>query len=423
MSETLWKIQWNFDYFLWFLKQCSVYYAVKLGRCVMFSIIVLLLVLVLRKTVFKNLIFVKGAIWTVFLPVPFIGKLNLFYENTLARRLFMWWNNACIEYSAVHYGYMLGILVSGFLILGQRRKLHKEIARMKTTRICGSKVYLNEVPATPYTAGIFQTKIVIPKVMADCFETEDIRIILLHERTHNQLGHLLFYLMWDMLRMLLWPNLLLTCCMRYFQEDMEDICDRVTIKKSGRTAYEYGQILLGSIKLLKAHNKGVSAALVGEEDYRNLKRRFTKVAVYRPYGKYGTVILCTSCVSFLFAMSMLLKENSFPKYVEEMDAGLINETGEYYYLPEGDSLGRAFCTDGQYIYLDRTAFRNVLQENGVDEDMKSFWLGFGGYTKLPGIGGNINVVYVDYNNVEAKIVVPYNNREDYFWEYVYKHFI
>lgn len=423
MWETQWKIQWNFEYFLWFLKECSVYFAIQLGRCALLSLVCLGVVLVLRKTAFKNRIFAKGMIWSIFLQVPFMGKLNLFYENIIACKLFMWWNNGCIMYPAVCYGYMLGILVSGFLFLRQRCRTHKEIACMETTWLCGSKVYLNEAPVTPYTTGIFRIKIVIPKVIVDGLEAEDIRAILLHERIHNQLGHLLFYLIWDILRMLLWPNFLMTCCMRYFREDMEDICDRVTIKRSGRTAYEYGQVLLKSIKLLKAHNIGVSVALVGEKDYRNLKRRITKVAAYRSYGKYGTIILCTSCVAFLLAMSMLLKENSFPKYVEEMDAGLIDETGEYYYLPESDALERAYRTDGQYIYLDREAFQNVLQENGIDEDMESFWLGFDGYTKLPGIGGNINVVYVDYNGVETKLMIPYNNREDYFLEYVYKYIL
>lgn len=33
--------------------------------------------------------------------------------------------------------------------------------------------------------------------------------ILLHEQVHIQLWHLVFYLMWDILRILLWPNLLL----------------------------------------------------------------------------------------------------------------------------------------------------------------------------------------------------------------------
>lgn len=423
MWETQWKIQWNFEYFLWFLKECSAYFAIQLGRCTLLSLACLGVVLVLRKTVLKNRIFAKGMIWSIFLPVPFMGKLNLFYENTLAGRLFMWWNNGCIMYPAVRYGYMLGILVSGFLFLRQRCKTHKGIACMETTWLYGSKVYLNEAPATPYTTGIFRTKIVIPRVIADGLEEEDIRIILLHERIHNQLGHLLFYLIWDMLRMLLWPNYLLTCCMRYFREDMEDICDHVTIKRSGRAAYEYGQVLLRSIKLLKTHNKEVLAALVGENDYQDIKRRFTNVAAYRPYGKSGTILLCTSCLAFLLAMSILLKENSFPKYVEEMDAGLIDETGEYYYLPEGDALERAYYTDGQYIYLDREAFQNVLQENGIDEDMDSFWLGFGGYTKLPGIGGNINMVYVNYDDVETKLMIPYNNREDYFWEYVYKYIL
>ncbi len=52
--------------------------------------------------------------------------------------------------------------------------------------------------------------------------------------------------------------------MRYLKEDMEDICDRVTIQKGGSTAYEYGQVLLKSVKLLKAEGVEISAAFAGE---------------------------------------------------------------------------------------------------------------------------------------------------------------
>ena len=72
-------------------------------------------------------------------------EMKLFY-SVLIGRLFMWWNNGCIEYAAVRYGYMLGMVISGFLIFRQRRKPYKEIAHMETARICDAEIYLNEVP-------------------------------------------------------------------------------------------------------------------------------------------------------------------------------------------------------------------------------------------------------------------------------------
>ena len=57
---------------------------------------------------------------------------------------------------------------------------------------------------------------------------------------------------WDVLRCLLWVNPFLTVCQKQFRADMEDICDRVCIQGSGRTAHEYGMVLLKTLKLLRS---------------------------------------------------------------------------------------------------------------------------------------------------------------------------
>ena len=417
------EIQWTFESFRWFLYQCSVYFSVQLGRCVLFSFAALGIVLVLRCSILKEKIFLKGILWSIFLLVPFVGKLELFYNNILMRRLFLWWNNICIKYSAIGYCYLLGVVISGVFIFRQHRKLQKQISGMEQRTIDGKKVYISEMPVTPFTIGVFHSKIVVPKVMKDTFETEELQAVLLHERTHIRLGHLWFYLLWDILRMLLWLNPLLTYCMGYFREDMEDICDRVTIQKGSSTAYEYGQVLLKSIKLLKAENMGMSATFAGEKDFRDLKHRITEVAEYKPYRKIGTAFLCMVCLLFLAGMFMLIREASYPKYIESADVGLVNEAGEYFTLAKNDTLEQAFRTDGQYVYLDRPAFQDVLRENGVDEDMDSFWLGFGTYAKLPGIGAVPNGIYVDYSGIETELVIPYVNREDCFFEYIFKYIL
>ena len=200
-------------------------------------------------------------------------------------------------FCGVAYCYLLGMVISGVFIFRQRRKLHRQINSMEQWAI-GKKVYISEMPVTPFTIGVFHSKVVVPKVMKDTFEAEELQAVLLHEKTHIRLGHLWFYLLWDVLCMVLWLNPLLTYCMGYLKEDMEDICDRVTIQKGGGNSYEYGQLLLKSIKLLKAENMGISATFVGEKDYQDLKRRVIKVAGYKPYWKIGVTILCVACLHF-----------------------------------------------------------------------------------------------------------------------------
>lgn len=424
------EAQWSVSSFLWFLDQCRVYFSIQLGRCVLFSFVALFVVLILRRSVLKKRIFLKGMAWSLFLAVPFVGKLELFYNNALMCRLFLWWNNGCIRYPAISYGYMLGIAVSGVMIFWQQKKLKGQIRHMTPKEIDGEKIYVSEMPVTPFTVGVFHPKVVVPKVMEDTFETEELKTVLLHERTHIRLGHLWVYLLWDILRALLWMNPLLTCCMRYLKEDMEDICDRVVIQKKDGSAYEYGQMLLKSVKLLKAQDAGMPVTLVGEKDYQDLKHRIIKISEYKPYRIPETVLSCTVCILLLFGIFSLIKQGSYPRYMANRTMCLLTESGELFMLYDNNTLQDAVSEESVplesvplesgRLCIDREVFQKVLEEYGIDGSIENFWLGFGGYMKMPGIGTTINSVYVDYGGQETKLTIPYENREDDFWEHLFK---
>ena len=80
--------------------------------------------------------------------------------------------------------------------------------KMEQEEICGQQVYINELPVTPFATGLIHPRIVIPRIMKENFQTEELQIILLHERTHIHAGHLWFYAIWNMLWVILWPNLM-----------------------------------------------------------------------------------------------------------------------------------------------------------------------------------------------------------------------
>lgn len=64
-----------------------------------------------------------------------------------------------------------------------------------------------------------------PEVILKEYDQKEFQAILLHEKTHIRLGHLLCYFLWDILRVLLWLNPFLGIGTKYFREDMEEICD------------------------------------------------------------------------------------------------------------------------------------------------------------------------------------------------------
>ena len=65
-SSHLYRLAEIFDF-------CAVYFVTLLGRCAAFSLLTLGGVLALRQAVRKNAPFAKGALWTAFLPILFLG--------------------------------------------------------------------------------------------------------------------------------------------------------------------------------------------------------------------------------------------------------------------------------------------------------------------------------------------------------------
>ena len=399
----MWQMQWQF------LNDCIIYFCIQLGRCVLFSFLALALILILRTTILKRAVFLRGMVWSIFLIVPFLGKLKLFYENMLMCRLFMWWNNICIEYWQVRYGYLIGMMFTASYIIWKHIKLHRLVSRMEKGRIDGQEIYINEMAVTPFTTGLIRVRTVVPKVILQNFRIEELKVILCHERMHIRLGHLWYYLLWDMVRVLLWINPFLAVCGRFFREDMEDICDRVTIQKSNETAYEYGMLLLKCVKLLRSENAEIAAAFAGEKDYRDMKKRFVKIADFTSYKKWKAAVLGICCAAMLMGMFLLIKQVSYPCYTEDKDIVLMNDTGEMWMLYDSEELRNAFYADGQNVHIDRKAMDSILQEYGITE--KNFYLSFGGYMKIPGIGGGGSLVYVDFSGENEELIIPYWNRD------------
>lgn len=415
MTEILWM---HCSSFFLLLNQCVLYYSIQLGRCALLSFGILALVMLLRGTVFRKNIVFRAMIWGVFLAVPFLGKLKLFEQNLWICRPFLWWSDACFLYWPVRYGYALGIAVSAAMIIRKRKIFSGMIRHMEKCRVCGQEISVSEQTATPFAAGLFHTKIVIPKAVLDNFSMEELEMILLHENTHIRLGHLWYYLAWNVIQVLLWPDFLLKVCMKSLKADLEDICDSVTIEKSGRTAYEYGMLILKCIRLLREENVGIAAAFTGEKDYRNVKQRMLRITGHRPYKKWKVSVACVSGLAVLTGIFLLICQCSYPRYTKEYDMVLSNEAGEIWILHDSEMLRNAFQADGKKVYIERKVMDTILREYQIEET--DFWLLFGGYQKLPGMGGGGSLVHVDYSGPGDRLEIPYQDSDQYFTSVIYK---
>ncbi len=397
-----------------FINGCAIYYALQLVRCVIFSFALIGLVMLLRRTLFSKLIFAKGMLWALFLLIPFLGKMKLFYENVLVVKATGWMTGSIMTYTWIAHIYMAGIWISFFYIFGKRIRLQRIVSRMKKQFLGGKLIFITDMNVTPFTVGLIRPKIVLPKVMVDSYSGEEIEAIIRHEQTHIRLGHLWCYFAWDILRCLLWLNPFLTFCQRYFRADMEDMCDRVCIQNSGKTAQEYGQLLLKTLKLLRTEQNNISSVVTyaGEKDFEDIKRRMGKIAHFRSYRK----VLCRSmafvaaallCIAFVGIGSI-----SYAR-CNELDDILVYEynpeNGNAVVLDSSNRMQQMISYDDDYVYVDRAAFETFLSEKNAGREI---YIVFGGFQKLPGIGGGGESCLYQVNSDERIVMLPYEKAKD-----------
>ena len=415
---------------------CAVYYVIQLIRCAMASFVITAAVLLLRRTLFKNCIFLKAALWSLCFPALFAGRMKFYYENKIGVLLFTWWNSIFTRHVWLCWLYLGGVWVSFFLLCQKRKKLKKLALCMDKTVVDGTVVRVARLPVTPFAAGILKPVIVMPKVILQTYSTAEIQTILLHEKMHIRLCHLLFYALWDIQRALLWINPLLFVSTRLYREDLEEACDYVTIQKSSGSAYAYGQLLLKSMRLLQeeCETSKLSAAFAEKKGYQKIRRRLLTITQYKPYKKTAAAGTVLSVLLLAACSAALIQQHSYGRY-ENSDSILVYE---YHpkkqnarilaYAPESaqssrqqndqaDSsrLRQMISFDDSYVYVDGEAFHRFLQGRYTDGEII---LVFGGFYKLPGIAGyGYSCCYENTQNLRT-VRIPYESRLDWRLRFV-----
>lgn len=389
----------------------ALYLVMLLGRAVTVSIILTLFILLLRKTIFKNAIFLKGMLWGLLLFAPLAGKLTWIYEKRFWFRLLYWWQDICAKYKWFNWFYLAGMAAMGLYLFIQRRSLKRHIAGFRTARVCDTQIYVSDTVVSPFTAGCLRSKIVMPEKMLKQLNEEELRTILLHEKVHIHLGHLWCYLLWDILRVLLWMNPLFTLCLKYFQADLEDICDRVTVQKSSQSAYGYGNLLLKSMQMLSGSGREIkpTAAFAGEKEYREFKQRIKRIASYKPYNRGKLICLVVAAILCFVCAFIGIRSVSYPRYTPFDEMTIYSRTGEETLINDSGRLQQVVRKDSCNIYVDTKGLQSMLQDIGrEDETVFLFW---GGFYKMPGIGGGGNGVFVDLEEQTGEQVIPYQDAD------------
>ena len=181
---------------------CTAYYTTQLVRCAAFSFVLTGLVMLLRKMLFLERTFLRGMPWALFLVIPFLGRLKMFYENAAVLKVTWRITAVTASWLWVDRIYMAGILVTAICIFGKRIRLWRTVAGMEKVMCEKVRIYVADMNITPFTVGLLKPKIVLPKVMADSYSKDELKSVIQHEQTHIRLGHLWFGSAWDILHRL-----------------------------------------------------------------------------------------------------------------------------------------------------------------------------------------------------------------------------
>ncbi len=399
---------------------CAVYYTTQLVRCAGFSFVLIGLVMLLRKMFFSGRTFFRGMLWTLFLVIPFLGRLKLFYENEAVFKITWRITAVTTSWLWIDRIYMVGILVAAMCIFGKRLRLRRTVAGMEKVIFESTHIYVTGMNVTPFTVGLLKPKIVLPKVMVVNCGRDELRTVIRHEQTHIRLGHLWCGFAWDILRCLLWINPFLTIFMKAFRADMEDICDRVCIQNSGKEAHGYGLVLLKSLKLLRSGLKDVppAATYVGEKDFADLKRRMEEIAGFRPYRKKLCVCMVSGAFLVIIIALLAVHNHSYMRCNENKDimVGQYGVENEIISCDTGE-LSRMISYDDKYVYVDREAFEDFLCRNNAEGNI---CIVFGGFYKLPGLGSMAEICYYGRDSKDAVVQIPYEKMKENWYIKLFK---
>ena len=154
-------------------------------------------------------------------------------------------------------------------------------------------------------------------------------------------------------------------------------------------------------------------SFAGEGDYGKLRQRILKVSVFRPYPKSAAVAWGVAGTMMLAGAFFLVIHSSYPRYVEENYIVVQENNKDPIVILDSEEYARALSWDDTCVLIHRVAMDQLLEKYGVEG--KKFWLGFGGYSKIPKMSSGGNCVEVDYRGKEEILQIPYSNSENNFW--------
>ena len=362
-------------------------------RCTIVSFFILAIVMFLRETILKNTVFLKGLIWSLFLLVPFFGKLKAYYSIKFLAKPSMLCQAVAISYPWFPAVYIIvaGILI--FRFIRDLRGIGKLLEEAEPLHMGKANVWVTVLPISPCSFGLFSPRILIPRALTEELTDKELETIIIHERTHIRLGHLWIFSIWEIFSSLFWMNPLLRFSFRYLRADMEEICDRVTIAHSGNDPAGYGELILKNAAFSVGMRKRLPAMFIGGNGKEELKRRCVKIADYIPYSKSTAWYMTGISAAMLIAAFIAIVFFSYPNYEILPDITVTDDVAKVYVdWNEVKKSGAIERKDGKFL-VDAKKLRTVLP--GDFPRNKYIYFYYDAFMKIPGMGGGSDVAWLE----------------------------
>ena len=350
-----------------FFEFVCVYYSTILGFCAIISFFVMGIIMALRSSVFAGHVFGRAALWCMLIPVLFCGKLRAYFETRIGVHTIFRWYSFLSEHRWMCTLYMAGIIVFAALLIYRRVRLKRLIRFMPDSEdhlsVYPVKVFSGKTSS--FCLGCFKPVIVVP----DILQGAERGVVIKHEETHIRLGHLWILLVYDILRTLLWPNILLHLGVRYLKRDLEDICDLVTIQRNNIDTGFYGRVILDCAKDMSDSGRKIGyesgMSFTTNDNYRVLRKRLELIVRERAYNSKAVLAGAVILVMVVCVAIGLIKANSYKRTNDMGQVCSMCYTGDLDSIFVDDDQTIVTYFDDEYISINAQALLERKQRRWI----------------------------------------------------------
>lgn len=143
-----------------------------------------------------------------------------------------------------------------------------------------------------------------------------------------------------------------------------------------------------------------------------MKKRMRSIARYRAYPKRQMRMLYVCSGIVLIVLSVAGYMASYPAYTPFGGYALYSMDGTKRIIGENEAFNAAVEESDTGLIVDNRKVKELLEDAEIYNDKGEYWIYYGGYMKMPGIGGGGDLLYYNTAGVpQDKSLLPYNETD------------